>query len=179
MRAGHCADCGTYVYLRPDGFCVNGHDPSRVSAVYEAPDHLAPPAAFAAPAQPAPAYRSQPPAPAYSAPQQVAPPAPRKKHTGLIVALVVGTLLLCCCGGVIGGVMGGIVPNPVDLLASPEHQKVAAAGRLFEAIATADAVKLRAAMPSDAAAAADPVWWIKELSKSGGYGTIVSQKESK
>jgi hypothetical protein len=35
-KAGLCAQCGANVWLREDGGCVNGHDASQISGVYEA-----------------------------------------------------------------------------------------------------------------------------------------------
>jgi hypothetical protein len=35
-KAGYCAQCGANVWLREDGGCINGHDASQVSNVYEA-----------------------------------------------------------------------------------------------------------------------------------------------
>ena len=35
-KAGFCALCGANVWLREDGGCVNGHDASQISGVYEA-----------------------------------------------------------------------------------------------------------------------------------------------
>ena len=41
-RAGYCDQCGANVWLKDDGGCVNGHDASHISNVYEA--EAAPPA---------------------------------------------------------------------------------------------------------------------------------------
>jgi hypothetical protein len=35
-KAGFCAQCGSNVWLAEDGTCVNGHDASQISNVYEA-----------------------------------------------------------------------------------------------------------------------------------------------
>jgi hypothetical protein len=100
---------------------------------------------------------------------------PKKRRAGAVIAAIGVLLLAGLAVGAAIAVDAGLVPNPGDLLASPAHQKVAVAGRLFEAIATADPVKLRGVMPADAASAADPAWWIEKLSGSGGYGSIVSE----
>ncbi|MDO8963017.1 MAG: hypothetical protein Q7W30_00830 [Coriobacteriia bacterium] len=192
-RAGFCSGCGTYVYLRPDGACVNGHDPAAVSAVYEAPDELAPPAAFAAPAQQPPAYA--PPAQPYAQPQQYAAPAqpyappaqpvypaaapvaapPKKKRGGLIAVVLIVLLLICGGGGVFAAVSAGLIPNPADMLASAEHQKVAAAADFVEALSTANPVLFRKSLPTDAATAADPVYWVKKLAEATGQAKLESK----
>jgi hypothetical protein len=217
-RAGYCSGCGTYVYLRPDGYCVNGHPPQSVSNIYEAPDASAPPAAFAVPAaqpgQPAaavpqpyqpppaqPAYQQpatqpyqqqaqpayqQPPAqpayqqpaaaPAYGAPQYAAPAAaPKKSRGGLIAVILVVLLLVCGGGGVAAAVVFGVLPNPTDLLASPAHQKVAAAGDFIEAFSTANIVLFRKSLPTDAANAANPTYWISKLSQANGVAKLESK----
>lgn len=177
-RAGYCRGCGTYVYLRPDGYCVNGHDPQYVSDPYEAPDASAPPAAFAAPQQPAP----QPAAPQYAPqpapqcpPQYAAPPAPKKRRGGLIAVLVILLLLVCGAGAAVVGVVLGLLPNPTEMLATPTHQKVAAASDFIQAFVTADPVLFRKSIPSDAASAANPAYWIKKLSESSGAGKLESK----
>ena len=35
-KAGMCAQCGSNVWLTEEGSCVNGHDPSQITGVYEA-----------------------------------------------------------------------------------------------------------------------------------------------
>jgi len=35
-KAGNCAECGANVWLREDGGCMNGHDASKITGVYEA-----------------------------------------------------------------------------------------------------------------------------------------------
>ena len=35
-KAGMCAQCGTNVWLTEEGGCVNGHDASQITGVYEA-----------------------------------------------------------------------------------------------------------------------------------------------
>jgi hypothetical protein len=187
-RAGYCSQCGSYVYLRPDGYCVNGHTPQAVSAIYEAPDEQAPPAAFGAPVtgyaspavqqappyqQPAPGYPPQ----GYQQPPQgypVAAPAAKKRRGGLIVALLIVSLLLCG-GGVAAGIVFGVVPNPADLLSSPAHQKAAAAGDFVEAFSTANLVLFRKSLPTDAANAANPAYWIKQLSQADTTGKLESK----
>jgi hypothetical protein len=159
-RAGYCSGCGNYVFLRPDGGCANGHGPEYISGPYEVPD------AGAAPA-PAPAYQ-QPPAyvqPGYAAP--VAPP--KKRRTGLIIALaIVGLLLLCGCG------VGVVVLTGFNPFVSAEHQKVAVAGEFFRAVSTADLVGMTKTIPTDAAAAADPSFWIDKVGQSDSKSTLKS-----
>ena len=157
-RAGYCSACANYVFLRPDGGCANGHGPEYVSNPYDVPDAGAAPAAppaYQPPAQPAyqaPAYQQ----PAYAAP--VAPP--KKKRTGCIIAAVIAALLVPCLGVVIFAALSGLFPNP---FLSPEHQKVQAAGKFFEAVATADPVGLLGTIPNDAVGAADGSFWIEQL----------------
>ena len=35
-KAGYCDQCGANVWLKDDGGCINGHDASHISNVYEA-----------------------------------------------------------------------------------------------------------------------------------------------
>lgn len=171
-RAGYCSACGSYVYLRPDGYCVNGHVPQSVSGIYEAPDELAPPAAFAAPAavtQPAPVYQAPP--QGYGVPVAQ----PKKKRTGLVVTIVLLLVIACGVVAAVAGVMTGVIPNPAGLLSSPEHQKVAAAGDFIEALSTANLVLFRKTLPTDAANAANPAYWIKKLAESKGVARLESK----
>jgi len=194
-RAGYCSACGNYVFVRPDGSCGNGHGPQYVSNPYEVPDAQPQPpqSAYQQPAAPAPqppaypqaaayqqpAYQSpgQPvyPQPAYAQPAYApaAATAPKKKRTGLVVAIVIISLLLllCCCGaGVAIGL--GAIPNPVNMMASPEHQKVRAAGDFFKAISTADLVGLTRTIPAAAASAGDPAFWAKEIINADNTSTF-------
>lgn len=163
-RAGYCSACGNYVFLRPDGGCGNGHGPEYVSNPYDVPD--------AAPVAAQPVYQQAPPQPAYQqpAPAYAAQPAytaaaapPKKKRTGLVVAIVVIVLLLlCCCGAGIALALGAI-PNPLELAASPEHQKVRAAGDFFKAMSTADLAGLTRTLPAAAVAAADATFWTEKV----------------
>jgi hypothetical protein len=161
-RAGYCSACGNYVFLRADGGCGNGHGPEYVSNPYEVPD--AP-----APGYPPPAYQP----PAYAAP--VAAP-PKKKRTGLVIIIVVLLMLLLLCGcGAIAAIAFGVIPNPMNMLASPAHQKVQAAGTFFKAFSTADLVALPRSIPSAAAAAANPAFWTEKVLSSTDKATFNSE----
>jgi hypothetical protein len=181
-RAGWCGACGNYVFLRADGGCGNGHGPEYVSNGYEVADAPAAapaqPPAYQAPPAAAPAYQPEPvPSPAYPQPAYAAPAAapPRKKRTGLVITLViVAILLLCgCATGV--AVFSGALGDPLAALASPERQKVQAAGDFFEAFLTANPVMLRRTMPSEAANAADPTFWLTKLAENGATGSVLSR----
>jgi hypothetical protein len=106
-----------------------------------------------------------------------APPAVpvRKKRTGLIIALVIIAILLLCGCAAGAAVLSGAVGSPLDMFASPEHQKVKAAGDFFEAFLTANPVMLRRTMPSEAANAADPTFWLTKLAENGATGSILSR----
>jgi hypothetical protein len=179
-RAGYCSACGNYVFLRPDGGCSNGHGAEYVSNQYDVPDAtpVAPPAyqQQAPPVYQQPAYQQptyQQPAAPYAQPAAYAAPvaAPKKKRTGLIIGiLAVALLLLCGCGAGVG-MFAGLIPNP---FASPEHQKVAVAGDFFKAVSTADAVGLAKSIPTDAAVAADPAFWLGKLAEAGSTSTLKS-----
>lgn len=39
-KAGYCAQCASYVWLTGDGGCVNGHEASQISNVYEPRDKI-------------------------------------------------------------------------------------------------------------------------------------------
>lgn len=158
-RAGYCSGCGNYVFLRADGGCSNGHGPESISNPYEVPE------AGAAPAAPQPsAYAPQA---AYAAPAT----APKKKRTGLIIAIVLVALLALCGCGVGVAALSGVIPNPFS---SPEHQKVAVAGDFFKAVSTADGVGLARTIPTEAAAAADPTFWIEKLMEAESKSTLKS-----
>lgn len=162
-RAGYCSACRNYVFLKPDGGCGNGHGPEYVSNPYEVPETGAPAQPAYAPAQPAYAYAAVPVA------------APRKKRTGLIITLVVVILLLLCgCGAGIA-VFSGALPNPLGMLASPEHQKVQVAGDFVEALLTANLMQMRRTIPAEAASAADPAFWMKKLME-GTPNTKITSK---
>jgi hypothetical protein len=187
-RAGYCSACGNYVFVRPDGGCGNGHGPEYVSNPYEVPDApsqtprpayqpAAPvpqPPAYQQPATyPAPAYQQPPAQPVYAQPAYApAAPAPKKKRTGLVVAIVIIALLLLCCCGAVAAIGLGAVPNPLTLLASPEHQKVAAAGDFFKSVATADLAGLTRNIPVAAAAAANPAFWTEKVLTASDKSTF-------
>jgi competence protein ComGC len=87
-QAGYCDQCGTNVWLTPDGGCPQGHAAEHITGVYEA----------SAPGQaqtptPTQAYPTAAPA------VPVAPPAEKKSRKGLVIAIVavIMVLLLCCC----------------------------------------------------------------------------------
>ncbi len=158
-RAGYCSACAQNVYLTADGGCVNGHPASYVTNAYDVADAV--PAAAPAPA---PASMA-PPVPAYGAPVQ-APP--KKKRTGLIIALVlVGLLLLCGCAAV-----GGLVlfasdsrqetssqPTPKVVVSKDDTAKLEAALTLVKAMNTGDAELLKSVMPAATAAGVSPDFW--------------------
>lgn len=175
-QAGYCSACRNYVFLRPDGGCGNGHGAEYVSNPYDVPDAPAPayqqPAAYQPPGA-QPAYQPPPAAPQPAAYQQPAPAAPpKKKRTGLVVTvLIVGLLLLCGCGAGVAIALGAI-PNPLAMLASPEHQKVQVAGDFFKAVATGDLVGLTRNIPSDAARAADPAFWTEKVLTASDKSTF-------
>jgi len=183
-RAGYCSGCRNYVFLRPDGGCSNGHGPEYISAPYEVPDVPAQPVAPAyQQAYPAaapvtqPAYQ-QPAQPVYAPPTGYAQPAvapPKRKRTGLVIALVIIGLLLTC-GCVAAGIGFGLIPNPTALLASPEHQKVAAAGDFFKSVATADLAGLTRNIPTAAAAAANPAFWTEKVLTSSDKATFNGER---
>lgn len=155
-RAGYCSACRNYVFLRADGGCGNGHGPEYVSNPYEVPEAGAP----------------TPPAYAYA----VAPAAaPKKKRTGLVITLVILALLLLCGCGAGVAIFSGAIPNPLGMLASPEHQKVQVAGDFVEALLTANLVQMRRTIPTDAANAADPAFWMKQLME-GTPNTKITSK---
>jgi hypothetical protein len=160
-RAGYCSACRNYVFLTPAGGCGNGHGPEYVSNPYEVPEAGAPVQPVYQPPQPAYVYAAAPP---------VTPP--KKKRTGLVIALVIVALMMLCGCGVGVAMTLGAIPNPLAILASPEHQKVAAAGDFFKAIATADLVGLTRSIPSDAARAADPAFWTEKVLTSTDKSTF-------
>jgi hypothetical protein len=199
-RAGWCSACNNYVFLRPDGGCGNGHDASCISNVYEVPEAGQAPQVPAQPVYPAqvpvaappgyvpqqPVYPAQgsgyqrPPAqPAYAQPAYAQPaypqPAPRKKRGGVIFAIIAVILLVLCGVGVAIGAGAGVIPNPLNMLASPEHQKVQVAGDFVEAMSTANLLLLRRSIPSDAANAADPAFWVGKVLKDNPGGKVVSK----
>jgi hypothetical protein len=146
-----------------------------------------PDAPAAAPAQPVyqpppgaavqPAYLPPPTAqPAYAQQAHAAPVAPpKKKRVGLVITIVVVALLTLCGCAAAAAVMGGLLPNPLGMFTSAEHQKVAAAGDFFEAFLTANPVLLRRTMPAEAANAADPAFWLTKLAENGATGRITSK----
>lgn len=124
-QAAYCSQCGTNVFVGPDGGCPNGHGPESLSNFYEVADEASA-AAATEPSTPAdwatagaaeqPTYAAPvpeytPPAAAYSAPEPaygggmpVATP-PKKSKTGLIIGIV-AVLLICCILTVVGGYFG-------------------------------------------------------------------------
>lgn len=87
-QAAYCSQCGTNVYVTPDGRCPQGHGPEFLSNFYETGE--AP--TTAEPAQTAYAGPEYTPAPAgYAAPVQPA----KKSKVGLIIAIVLAVLVLC------------------------------------------------------------------------------------
>jgi len=84
-QAAYCAQCGTNVYVRPQGGCPNGHGPESLSGHYEVP-------APGAPAAPA--------VPSSTVPVVGSPPKSGSKPL-VIVLILIGILLLCglgsCC----------------------------------------------------------------------------------
>ncbi len=91
------------------------------------------------------------------------------------MAIVIVVLLLLCCCGAAAAVGLGALPNPVNLLASPEHQKVAAAGDFFKSVATADLAGLTRNIPAAAAAAADPAFWTEKVLTASDKSTFNSE----
>ncbi|HEX9093208.1 MAG TPA: hypothetical protein VF902_04420 [Coriobacteriia bacterium] len=170
-KAGYCGTCGENVYLNPDGSCPKGHGADCVSNVYDVPDA---PAAAPAPAYTAPpAYAPQ--AAAYTAP--AAPP--KKKRTGLIIAIVLVVLLLLCgCGAAI--TFAVIAASNSDSSSSsseapkadPEKAKTEAAWALMKGITTGDAELIKSSIPSETVAAVPPDSWTSfaASSKSAGVG---------
>lgn len=71
MRAGHCRECGTNVWLTPQGGCVNGHPAGSITGAYEAEDPIA-------------------------APSRPAHDPKRRRRTTLVVAGVIAALLVAC-----------------------------------------------------------------------------------
>lgn len=75
-QAAWCSQCGTYVYVQPDGRCQNGHGAESLSHHYEAPE----PGAQA------------------SAAPQTTQLAPRKSHVLTVVLVILGLFVLCSLG---------------------------------------------------------------------------------
>jgi hypothetical protein len=156
-RAGYCAMCGRNAYLNPDGTCVGGHPADQVTSIYEVPDAAAP--AYAA-------------APGGYAPQTE----PRRRRTGLVVALVIVALLLLC-GCVVGAFL--LVPGARSLLTpttqedgvpltstseeyrknSADHARLFAAWNFLLGMGTGDATLFASVMPAASVAAAEPSVW--------------------
>lgn len=74
-RAGFCDQCGTNVWVNPDGSCANGHTADHVSGIYEA--DVPAPVAVAAP------VLRQPP--------------PTKRGGGTTVAIILAVVLVFGC----------------------------------------------------------------------------------
>ena len=87
--------------------------PQQSGPPYQQP-HSAPPYGYQPqtgpmfPPQPAGPYGQQPPTGTFGYPAQPPQPAPRKRSTGVTVAVVCGAVVLLCCGGVavVGGLSG-------------------------------------------------------------------------
>ncbi len=91
-QAAYCSQCGTNVYVTPDGRCPQGHGPEFLSDFYETAD--APTTAVSTPVVDAgPSYT--PPPTGYGSPVQ---PPQKKSKVGLIIAIVLAVLLLCGVG---------------------------------------------------------------------------------
>lgn len=122
-QAAYCSQCGTNVFVGPDGRCPNGHGPEFLSNFYEVADETPLDADQTTPAEWATAAAAEPPAayvpptPDYTAPTSsysVPEPAyggtptaapPKKSKTGLIIGIV-AVLLLCCILTAVGGYFG-------------------------------------------------------------------------
>lgn len=104
-KAGHCAVCGTTVYLTETGACSNGHGPENISGVYDTDPGTAPATPTTVAEAPAPAE------------------APKKKN-GLIIIIVLVALLLCCCIGTIAAVVAApMIGLPVFGAAQADAEK--------------------------------------------------------
>ncbi|MDZ4177694.1 MAG: hypothetical protein U1E29_00440 [Coriobacteriia bacterium] len=102
-QAAYCAQCGTNVYVGPDGQCPQGHGAESLSRHYEVPDPPAEAVAEAAeqaePGQPVIATVEPP---AAAAPAAQAP----KSNAGrvlVIIGIVLLALVLCTIGSCVGG----------------------------------------------------------------------------
>lgn len=93
-QAAYCSQCGTNVYVTPDGRCPNGHGPEFLSNFYETGEGGAP-APEAPPAYTPPAYT---PAPAGAPGGPIGAPPQKKSKAGLIIAIVLAILVLCGVG---------------------------------------------------------------------------------
>ncbi len=165
QRAGHCSGCGANVYLTEDGACVNGHGPECISNAYDVSGTpVAPPAPGATPAYPPAAA------------------APKKKRTGLIIAIViVALLLLCGCG-----VAGILVLNAgsskssssgAPAKADPNKVKVETALTLVKSFAKGDAAMMMSVMPAETVAAVDSTVF-GAIVKSASESAAVLGKET-
>ena len=98
--AGWCDVDNDWVWLEPDGSCVNGHGPEHISRVYDTDERFAPPVEQEADAEPEP---STPPVSQFPAAPPVAPPAaspgagPRRTASSATLALVLGLASIFCC----------------------------------------------------------------------------------
>lgn len=170
-RAGYCSACGQNVYVNADGSCVNGHAATYVSNTYEVPG--------AVPAAGPPASAIP-----YAAPVTSAPP--KKKRTGLVIALViVGLLLLCGCGI---GTFFLLAANSSDpsgpssssqpVTSATDRAKLEAALTLVKSMAKGDGELMKRVMPA-ATIVAMPVEFWDEFVASTATGASVLGKETR
>lgn len=159
-RAGYCTGCGGNVYLNEaTGGCVNGHGPECISGVYEVGPQQPP-------AQVPPPIQFQPSAPVPPS-AQVAPP-PKKKRTGLIVAVVIIILLLLLCGCGVGGLLlfnsgsrsTSTSTDVTPVKPDPDKAKVTAAWTFYKAMGEANVSDLKSVMPAETVAGADMSFWL-------------------
>lgn len=162
--------CGQNVYLNADGSCVNGHAATYVSNTYEVPG--------AVPAGPGTST------PAPYTPQAAAAP-PKKRHTGLVIALViVGVLLLCGCG--IGGFflfgassLSSSSSSPSEPTASAiEKAQLKTALSLVKAMAKGDAELMKSLMPAATVVAMPAEFWTAFVESTAESASSVYGKET-
>ncbi|MDO8915483.1 MAG: hypothetical protein Q7W16_05315 [Coriobacteriia bacterium] len=167
-RAGYCSACGQNVYLGADGSCVNGHAAEYVSNSYAVPD--------GAPATVPPV------AAPYTTPVTAA--APKKKRTGLIIALViVGLLLLCGCGV---GVFVFIAASSSDSSSSTsepvatatEKAKLTTALSFVKSMAKGDAELMKSVMPAETLSAIPDEFWTAFVESTAASASSVYGKET-
>lgn len=188
-RAGYCAACAQNVYLNADGTCVNGHAAEQVSNPYDVADEPVAPAptapTVAAPAVSAPAPTVAAPA-AYASAPAAAPP--KKKRTGLVVAIViVALLLLCGCGvgaflliaaaGSDSSSSSGSATSSAPEAPSPDKAKIETAVKLVKSMAKADPALIKSIVPAESLTVAPDEYWT-EFVNGASQGASVLGKET-
>jgi len=167
-RAGYCSACGRNCYVNADGSCASGHAATYISNVYEVPD--------AVPAHAAPVV-------GYAAPETCEPP--KKKRTGLVVALVIVALLLLCGCGIGGFLLFAASSSDSDdakptasasALAAEDKAKLEAGLSLVKSMAKGDAELMKSVMPAATVSAMPADFWASFASTAASGASVLGKE---